>query len=337
MTVSAVTSAPFGPTGSGPGRDGDAEIRAAARQFEGLLLEQLISTMRRSAELFSGSGGELYGRMFDEHLGAALASSGGLGVGDALAVAMGATGPVTAAAPSTPFVPRLSPSLMGPVLEERPSSGAELVGATGRLQRAAGEMLPPSGVAPQWGRDGALTAGDLIDPRAEAGAASEVQRVRAFRGYYKCNLFAFELARRAGFEVPTYGRGASWGYPGPTAVAEDASDGRLRTGWGEVVSHASVEALDSAIVRGEVALLVTGSGAEGHSGHMGIIERVRSIDRDASGAITRITFDGWEGREVGGMHLTERTWTTLGHGVPGARRGLGRIELVELRAAEPHP
>lgn len=348
----------------------DAAIRAAAARFEGLLLEQLVQTMRSSAEMFSGTGGEMYGEMFDQHMGDALAAAGGMGIADVLAEAMGAAprppsthglsslGPYGAGlapsglAPSGLALSGLAPSQtpldLGPIVLSRPSYGAALPGQTGMLQRAADDMLPDSGVAPQWGREGALGADDMIRPpnvpEAEPGteAAQALRRVRTFEGYYKCNLFAFELARRAGFEVPVWGRGERWGYPGPTAAAQDAADGELHGRWGDVVTRASAEELDSAIVRGEIAVLVTGdAGVEGHRGHMGVIERVRSIDRDATGAITRITFDGWEGRQTGGMHLTERVWTTVGHGVPGARRAFGRIELIALHpdeaAAPPTP
>ena len=333
----------------------DVEIRQAAARFEGLLLEQLVQTMRSSAEMFSGTGGELYGEMFDQHMGDALASAGGLGIADVLAQAMGATpippsarglaayGLSAAGFAGSPLsgVASSMHADLGPIVPNRPAFGASLPGLTGRLQRAADDMLPDSGVAPQWGREGALGVEDLVRPpnvpEAEPGseAARALSRVRTFEGYYKCNLFAFELARRAGFEVPVWGSGERWGYPGPTAAAQDAADGTLHGRWGEVVTGASAEALDSAIVRGEIAVLVTGdAGVEGHRGHMGVIERVRSIDRDESGAITRITFDGWEGRQTGGMHLTERVWTTVNHGVPGARRAFGRIELIAIHPSE---
>lgn len=328
-----------------PAGASDADIRGAAARFEGLLIEQLVQTMRSSANMFSGTGGDLYGEMFDQHMGDALASAGGLGLANVLAEAMGATPTPPSVhvlrVPSTALLalPGQAPPAvdLGPILPDRPAFGAPLPGLAGRLQHAADSMLPESGVAPQWGRDGALGAEDLVAPPnvppAEPGseAVRALRHARTFEGYYKCNLFAFELARRAGFEVPVWGSGQRWGYPGPTAAARDASDGELHGGWGEVITDASAEQLDSAITRGELAVLVTGdAGVEGHRGHMGVIERVRSIERDGTGAISRITFDGWEGRQTGGMHLTERVWTTLGHGVPGARRAFGRIELIAL-------
>ncbi|MBX7190575.1 MAG: rod-binding protein [Sandaracinaceae bacterium] len=360
-TASPLASGAAGATG-GPNAERDAQIRASAARFEGLLLEQLVQTMRSSASMFEGTGGEMYGQMFDQHMGEALADAGGMGIAEVLAQAMGATplppsahgafsalsGMPLSGMPLSGMplsgMPLSSSQMavdLGPIVMSRPAYGAVLPGQTGMLQRAADDMLPASGVAPQWGREGALGAEDMIRPpnvpEAEPGseAARALGRVRTFQGYYKCNLFAFELARRAGFEVPVWGRGERWGYPGPTAAAQDAADGELHGHWGEVVTAASAEELDAAIVRGDVAVLVTGdAGVEGHRGHMGVIERVRSIERDDTGAITRITFDGWEGRQTGGMHLTERVWTTVGHGVPGARRAFGRIELIALHPHE---
>lgn len=324
--------------GAAPDPVRDAQLRNAAQQFEGLFLQQLVSTMRESAAMFEGTGGDMYGEMFDQQMGETLAASGGVGMADVLARAMGAS-PI---APSARIAPML-PLDLGPVLDVRPPSGAAIEGATGDLQRAADELLPPSGVAPQWGRDGSLTPADLVSPVSDAAAllsqpgseAASAVRSHAYQGYYKCNLFAFELARRAGFEVPFAQREHGWGYPGTDAVTTDASDGSLRGDWGRVATSASAEAIDSSIVRGEGAFLLSGSGADGHHGHMGIIERVRGIERDASGAITSITFDGWEGRAQGAMHLVERTWTTVGHGgSEGARRGLTRIEVIELERPE---
>lgn len=337
MTLAALT---VSATSAAPDPERDAQIRDAAQRFEGLFLQELVAQMRESAAMFEGTGGELYGQMFDQQMGETLASSGGVGIADMLARTMGASPALPSArlASMLPLGGELggqSGLALGPLLDARPPSGASLTGATGSLQRAADDLLPASGIAPQWGRDGALGASDLVSPFAEptgADAATAVRGARGYQGYYKCNLFAFELARRAGFEVPAAQRAHGFGYPGTDAVTTDASDGTLQRGWGRVASSASAEAIDSSIVRGDGAFLITGSGTDGHHGHMGIIERVRSIERDASGAITRITFDGWEGRAQGAMHLSERTWATTGHGAgEGVRRGLGRIEVIQLQ------
>ncbi len=322
--------------------DRSAGAREAAQRFEGLFLEQLVSVMRQSASMFEGTGGEMYAQMFDQNMGDALARSGGVGLADVLARAMGADPapthlPIAPLGPSS-FTHSVAPSLAS-VLMDRPASGTPLDGATGALQQAADAMLPDSGVALQWSREGTLTTADLAstfstgEPGSEAAFA--VRDARGFAGYYKCNLFAMELARRAGFEVPVASRPRGYGYPGPDAVTADAADGELRASWGQVVTGARAEQIDSAIVEGRGAFLLTSAGHDGHHGHMGIVERVHSIDYDAEGRVARIVFDGWEARSSGAMHLTQRTWSTYGHGsVEGGRSGLDRIEIIQLRRPE---
>ena len=324
--------------------DRSAGAHEAAQRFEGLFLEQLVAVMRQSAPMFEGTGGEMYGQMFDQNMGDALARSGGIGLADVLARAMGADPspthlPIAPLGPSSFTTRSLGAPSLGPILESRPASGAAIDGATGSLQQAADGLLPDSGVAPQWGREGTLTQEDLASTFTTGAAGSEaafaVRDAHGYSGYYKCNLFAMELARRAGFEVPVASRPRGYGYPGPDAVTADAADGALREGWGRVVTGQSAEAIDSAIVRGDGAFMLSASGRDGHHGHMGVIERVHSIDYDADGHVARIVFDGWEGRSTGAMHLTRRTWSTYGHGTAeGGRGGLDRIEIVALQRPE---
>jgi hypothetical protein len=346
VTIPLTAALAAHPAGLDPARE--REIRAAARQLEGVFMTQLLSVMRSSAgenAMFSGTGASTWGALFDQHVGDAMAEAGGVGLAEVIATALGAS-PRSNAAPfpeMLPFEP--GPSELGPVLPNRPPSGADLSGATGDLQDAARAMLGDDGVAEQWGREGRLTEADLASGYAsgEPGerAVFAVRDARGYEGYYKCNLFALELARRAGFEVPLIARHHGWGYPGPTALAEDAADGRLRADWARVATSASSESLDSAISSGRSAFVLVGSAHDGHRGHMGVVERVHSIERDASGAITSITFDGWEGRSAGATHLERRTWAVAGHRADAApdgtrgRGGLGRIEILELRRPEP--
>ncbi len=338
----------------------DAHIRTAAQRFEGVLIQQLVQVMRTTTpEMFSGSGGDMYGAMFDEAMGESLTRQGGIGLAEVIARSMGAgprpaantpgvpgapggagLGPdVSTSLPVRPLVPRAfgtrAPDL-GPSVENRPASGAGLPGATGALQHAAASMLPGSGVAPQWGREGTLSPSDLASDfhTVEAGGEAHfrVRDIQGYQGYYKCNLFAMELARRAGFQVPVAGGQHGWGYVGPDYVVRDAEDGEIRGDWATVATDASASALDSAIVRGDRAFMIAGSSDNGHRGHMGIVERVHEIERDADGQVTRVVFDGWESRPHGAMHLTQRVWAVSGHpGGPGSRGGLGRIEILELQ------
>lgn len=321
--------------GASPDAARDAEVRDAARQLEGVFLQQLMSVMRESAgegAMFSGTGASTWGSMFDEAIGEAMADAGGIGLADVISGAMGGTRS-TAALPSNFPLPVRTP--YGPVLDARPPSGVDLDGATGDLQDAAREMLGPDGVAPQWGRDGALTDDDLASD-FHTGAPGEsacfsVRDARGFEGYYKCNLFALELSRRAGFEVPVVGRHHGWGYPGPTMLTNDAADGSMRGDWASVASSATAEELDSAIVSGRSAFILTGSEHDGHRGHMGVVERVRDIERNESGDIVAVTFDGWEGRSSGATRVEGRRWAVSGtRAGEGGRGGLGAIEILEL-------
>ncbi len=317
------------------------QMRDVATRFEGLLVSQLLSVLRATAGeggLFSGPGAEMYGQLFDQHVGDALARGGGIGLADVLLSAMDPTGASAAPQPLAPLAARTT--ITRAAIADRPASGADLSGATGALQEAARAMLPESGVAPQWGRDGELTQADLASAfrteGSEGAAYFSVRDARGYAGYYKCNLFAMELARRAGFSVPVAPRRHGWGYVGPTGLTADAADGRVRGDWARVVGDESAASLDAGIVRGERAFMLTASGADERRGHMGVVERVHEIERDARGEIVRIVFDGWEGRTTGAMHLERRTWSIAGQSAgdvddtAGARRGFGAIELLEL-------
>ncbi|MEC7522272.1 MAG: rod-binding protein [Myxococcota bacterium] len=328
-----------------------ARIQDAAGQFEGLLIQQLVSVMRSTVGgeggMFgNGAGSQMYSHLFDQSFADSLTAAGGMGMRQTIERSM--MGPAayrammdqrmaeqengTALRPLTPFAPRS----VGEILEARPPTGSALGGMTGRLQAAARQMLGADGVASQWGRAGRLTEADLASDFSTEGpdglATFNVRDAAGFEGAYKCNLFAFELARRAGFEVPLIGRTRGWGYMGPDGVTADADAGRLRGDWGEVVTGETAESLDSAAVRGDRAFLLTGSSVGDRSGHMGIVERVHEVDYDDQGRITRVVFDGWEGRSRGAMHLTRRTWNRYGNpGGEDARGGFDSIHIIALR------
>ena len=59
-----------------------ADDAEAARQLEGYFAMLLVREMRKSMPegFFSGSGSDVYGSWFDEHIGAALAERDGLGL-----------------------------------------------------------------------------------------------------------------------------------------------------------------------------------------------------------------------------------------------------------------
>lgn len=66
----------------------DSAITAVARQFEGLMLQQMLASMRSSIavdEANSSSSGEFYQEMYDKQLAQVIATSGGLGLAELIA------------------------------------------------------------------------------------------------------------------------------------------------------------------------------------------------------------------------------------------------------------
>ncbi|MEM9860627.1 MAG: hypothetical protein AAF938_03325 [Myxococcota bacterium] len=310
----------------------------AAEQFEALLLRQLWQAMRKTVGGAgfgggSGAGAGTYMHFLDDAVATQLTSAGGIGLRSVLVGEEVSARPGAELAPSGPRahaeVQRRAPVEIGPL------TGVRRPGATGALQRAARDLLNgPS--AQRFGRDGRLTAGELssrfstVLPSGER-AAFNVHDAAGFEGEYKCNLFAFELGRRAGFQTPVQGRRRGWGYPSPDAVAADAADGRLRRDWGRVATGESAEALAADADAGQRAFMLAGAGSEGHAGHMAVVERVHAIRYDEHGEIAQIEFDGWEARSRGARHLSRRTWNRVGtRGGNDARSGLSRIEIIEL-------
>lgn len=319
----------------------------AAQQFESLLVQQLWQTMRKtvSGAGFGGgsAGADTYMHFMDEAIATQMTEAGGIGIQQVLDRAMGGEayglgasrptglGQATGAAAASSATARRAPLELGPL------TGQRVPGATGRLQSAARELL--SGESPQrFAREGRLTREELssnFETRRADGTRSafNVDDAAGFDGEYKCNLFAFELVRRAGFQTPVQGRSHGWGYPAPDAVTAEAATGRLRQDWGRVVTGESAESIDGGLESGERGLMLTGSGRDGHAGHMAVVERVHSIQYDDDGEVEQVVFDGWEARTNGARHLEQRTWNRAGvRGGNDVRRGLDRIELVELLA-----
>jgi hypothetical protein len=197
--------------------------------------------------------------------------------------------------------------------------------------------------ADHWAKQGSLTPEDFGTRGASelAGdvARRSVESANGYRGYYKCNLFAFEVARRAGLAVPESERTGAMLLSSSNRLTQDASDGSLETGWATVATGASPAVMQDALRAGEAAYLLVGSGRGDRHGHMAVIEQPRAIDYDEAGQIKRISFGGWEAQPDGAKHLTERTWNRSGEkGAPTDRNGLERIEIIQLsrKHAEPH-
>jgi len=321
-------------------QDAQAEIREAARQFETILAQQMFQVMRRSLSgggMISGDGpgSHMYSHMIDQAVSSALTEGEGLGMQQAFVSAMGGDpqalegGSITGTRRTLTTIPGVPlPSRRGPV------HGDLLGGDTRNLQVAASGMLR-NGNPADWGREGTLDANDLASnfstETAGGVARFNVRDARGYQGYYKCNLFALELARRGGFQVPVIGRARGWGYPAPNGVTDDAADGQLNRDWARVATGMTADQIDGAITSGRGAFMLTGHGNGDRAGHMGIIERIHEIDYDDQGNIRRVIFDGWEARRNGAQHLTRRTWNLQGNaGGNLARNGFTRIEVLQL-------
>ncbi len=348
------------PGGSEPQLDGaGATQEHAAKEFESFLLAQMFSIMRSGTSMVEGPGAEMYGALIDQHVGQALAEGDGIGLAEIF---------------KDPHDDPRGGSLVGTLSGTfRSNSGVPPIATTheqgtlhGPLSAAAREVADLDGVENQWGRDGRLTVRDLSSRFSTQTASGEearfaVRDANGFAGYYKCNIFALETARRAGFAVPVIARDRGWGYPSPNGIANDLSDGRVRANWAEIASDRTPDEINAAISRGSGFLLVGDAHTEGASGHMGVIENIRSIERDAAGHIVRLEYDGWEARAEGAEHLAGRTWAVFGHGhdsrlsprsmhsgdssdptpangetvdTRSTRRGFATISVVQLKRAD---
>jgi Rod binding domain-containing protein len=338
--------------GRGPGGVGRARALPventkleAARKFEALLVNQLMQVMRNTAKsggMMSSSGASgQYLSMFDEMVSEKIAEGGGFGLSGTLVQALGGE-PGSAAAPltttslqrGTPMAGS-APNVHGGVTPPLPT----LQGATARLAHAAYAMSARDG-GKQWAKQGTLSPADLASQlevqTAEGAARFNVLDAQGYQDAYKCNLFALEAARRAGFEVPVVARPRGLGFPTSESVTNDAQDGSLRGDWAEVVSPAQVGELPDKLARGELAIMLTGSGMEGRHGHMAVVERIHHVELDRDGSVKRIEFDGYEARVDGAQHLMRRSWNRYGAGEddPRARNGFGRIEILALKPSE---
>jgi Rod binding domain-containing protein len=308
----------------------------AAKKFEGVLMQQLLNVMRQTAKsggmgASDGASGQ-YTSMFDEVIADKLAEGGGIGLASAVMRSFGED-------ERQPLASESQGALTGLSMPQRrdvtpPLTG--LKGATAKLAHAAYAISAPEG-GKQWAREGTLTTRDLastLETQSSKGTQHfAVDEAGGYTDAYKCNLFAFEAARRAGFAVPVVNRDSGYGFPTSNSVTTDAQDGSLRGNWAEVVSPQRVGELRDKLDRGEVALMLTGSGSEGRHGHMAVVEKIHDVQFDAQGQVSRIEFDGYEARQDGAQHLTRRSWNLTGHGEDSklARNGFGQIELLALR------
>jgi hypothetical protein len=192
-------------------------------------------------------------------------------------------------------------------LDQEPRRRAR--GALERVQALAEEMLEP-GNAQVWGRDPVLTPRDLTNDfmTIEQGgiAGFNVLDAEGFGDGYKCNLFVFELAYRAGLRIPMIGRIRGWGYPGPEDVLRQVRRDAFYGEWAVLADHLTLDELRESHEQGIVFMLV-GEGSEGRAGHFGMVDEVHQIRHDGIGRILGVTYSGWEANGDG-AHYRRRSW-----------------------------
>jgi hypothetical protein len=294
---------------------------------------------KTTPELQKGPG-SMYQSMFQSEFAQHLVEGGGIGLADMIVQALGVEpGPGTRSALTTRHLSDKLSTLIAPSSQPTASDGKHH-GVMVDVARAAKGMLDKG--SDHWAKNGSLSAEDYgtlgADEVAGERARRTVENANGYRGYYKCNLFAFEVARRAGLAVPEDARGTLQ-LSSSNRLTQDASDGSLESGWAKVATGASPAVMQEALRAGEAAFLLVGSGRGDRHGHMAVIEQPHSIDYDESGQIRSISFEGWEAQPDGAKHLTQRTWNRFGEkGGPGDRNNLERIEIIQLapKVAQPH-
>ncbi|MBN2528427.1 MAG: rod-binding protein [Deltaproteobacteria bacterium] len=305
-------------------------IQDAANALEAMLFRELMKSMTESVGKSGLFGSGFQSEMYQDMYASVMAEQAGghLGISDMLQKALGGNTPTGEAG-------------------ENELNGLRGIGAAGALgaYRAVAKKTgtPPSNIelyktalsfvddaaASRWSKDGVLSTSDLgasIATRETDGiAAFNVNDANGYEGFPKCNLFAFEMLRRAGYTVPVTGRSHGWGYMGADTVTGLATSGQTEN-WATVVTDLSRDQLDGKAFSG-APLLLSGSGAGDRVGHMAVADRIHHVQRNDDGAIVALEYSGWEATGNGASY-GRRMWRV--DGVPGnGRGGLERIEVLE--------
>jgi Rod binding domain-containing protein len=315
---------------SGP-RQAD-EVRQAAQQFEALLLAQLMATMRQTIPkgmMGQGYDAQMWNSMMDQALTDSMAQGGGIGLADLLVQQLDPSTEVSSATPAGLLQYQRAQQAYGAV-PSASGPGRTATGALLRVQQAAAQMMQTASPE-RWSREGELTPEELRNDFNTLGADGvqgfNVLDAQGYRGSYKCNLFAFELAFRSGLRVPLMGRGRGWGYFAPHGIVQQIDQGRLDPRWARLANNLNEKGVAWAREQG-LPLMLVGAGREGHAGHMGMVDEVHRIERDRQGNIRRIEYSGWEAN-ADGPHYRRRTWG------PGRYEAIHLLELREAAPGEP--
>lgn len=297
----------------------------AAKAFETMMLKQLMKSMTKTvgnSGLFgNGFEGGMYSDMFSDAI--AESAAGGSGLSEMIMQALN--------------------------VDERTSDTFQSIGksigrgisayramATGKVEKPENSQLESvvdswmdPYTAHRWGKEGTLSeadlAADLVTEGEGGDARFNVNDADGYRDYPKCNLFAFEMLRRAGYAVPVHARAHGWGFPGAESTTRRATRGDT-AGWATTRTEESVESLDTSAKNG-IPLLLTSSAPDERAGHMAVADRIHRIERNSSGNIAVVEYSGWEaGSKRAGYG--RRVWRL--EGVEGSGRGgLDRIEILE--------
>lgn len=298
----------------------------AAHAFEALMLKQLMKSMTdtvgKSGVFGSGFEGELYSDMFSSAVAEEAAGSN-VGLSEMILRAMGVDERM-----ETSFQ-----SIGNTAARALSSYRAQLSGETEipsnrTLANLVDDWMQTSDSF-RWGKDGALTTAELgadISTSTESGVAHfNVRDADGYKGYPKCNLFAFETLRRAGYTVPVRARDHGWGYPGAGNTTRLSASDNVDN-WGRVRTGDSREALDQSALNG-VPLLLSSSAPDDKAGHMAVADRIHRVERNEKGDIAVIEYSGWESGSTKASY-GRRVWRA--EGIEGqGRGGLDRIEIIE--------
>jgi Rod binding domain-containing protein len=302
----------------------------AAKAFETLMLKQLMKSMSKTignSGLFGkGFEGELYSDMFSE----AVAEAAATGESGLSGMIMEALNVDERSADTLRSIGRNA--VRGISAYKAMVQGEAAAPENSQLEAVVKEWMDPYR-AHRWGKEGVLETSDLgakLETEGVGGTARfNVNDAEGYRDYPKCNLFAFEMLRRAGYAVPVRARSHGWGYPGAESTTRRAANNTTE-GWAIPRTAESAESLDTAASSG-TPLLLTSSAPEERAGHMAVADRIHNIQRDAAGNIATIEYSGWEAgsRRAG---YGRRVWRL--QGIEGSGRGgLDRIEVLEPLSA----
>ncbi|MBN2340627.1 MAG: rod-binding protein [Deltaproteobacteria bacterium] len=308
-----------------------SNAKEAAGALEAMLFKELMKSMTESVGKAGLFGEGFQANMYQDMYASVLAEQGGghLGISSMLEQALG----VSERAKATSTMSNIGSVASALGSYRAVAEKSDVPPANVGLYKTAMSFLDNVSSA-RWGKEGILTTADLAaDIATNSGngiAAFNVQDANGYEGFPKCNLFAFEMLRRAGYTVPVTGRSHGWGYMGADTTTNLAAKGDVND-WATVRTDNTRDQLDGLAYSG-VPLLLTSSGAGDRVGHMAVADRIHTVKRDDSGNIVALEYSGWEATTKGASY-GRRMWRV--EGVPGnGRGGLSSIEILEPKRSD---